>query len=365
MMETLLTDIPLITPDDDFEITKDCIYKEEHYSVRDNGAVYRHAREGKIKRKDDNKWTFGQKSNTNGYMLIGSHRVHIIVATAFHGANDSSKLVVDHIDTNRCNNRPENLRWLTRLENALNNPATRKRIEFLCGDIQKFLDDPSCLRDITGSNQDIMWMRTVSKEEARASFERIMSWGAKPNRETASAGGKLGEWVFTKSNSKATKDYSKQNLSNTDFQNIPQITVDSDFWGKETFILSDSPTPNAKQGNWHTLTEFLCCPRQISDTPVEDYFCNLEENAVYTRNQYGETKIVDFALSEDKKHLWVLSFQEGAIKPWAVSEIILHENTFIHLNRYTYFQEDGGRKYYILSQGKEWTGGDVFDDGIM
>ncbi|WP_294143305.1 HNH endonuclease signature motif containing protein [uncultured Sanguibacteroides sp.] len=32
--------------------------------------------------------------------------------------------VVDHIDTNRQNNRIENLRWLTKLENVLLNPIS-------------------------------------------------------------------------------------------------------------------------------------------------------------------------------------------------------------------------------------------------
>ena len=37
-------------------------------------------------------------------------------------------LEIDHIDTNRCNNRKENLRWFTKLENALNNEITRNKI---------------------------------------------------------------------------------------------------------------------------------------------------------------------------------------------------------------------------------------------
>lgn len=37
----------------DFKETKTCTYKGECYSVRDNGAVLRHAREGKRKRKYD------------------------------------------------------------------------------------------------------------------------------------------------------------------------------------------------------------------------------------------------------------------------------------------------------------------------
>lgn len=144
-----------------------CEYKGELYSVRDNGAVMRHVREGKKARKLDNIWTFGKKDPKNGYMMFSSHRVHIIVAKAFIPGNEDGKMVVDHIDTNRCNNRVENLRWVTRLENVLLNEATLKRVTYLCGgDIQKFIDNPSCLQDLTGGNQDIMWMRTVTKEEA-------------------------------------------------------------------------------------------------------------------------------------------------------------------------------------------------------
>ena len=38
---------------DDYNEVKDCIYKDEHYSARDNGAVMRHPRKGMRKRKLD------------------------------------------------------------------------------------------------------------------------------------------------------------------------------------------------------------------------------------------------------------------------------------------------------------------------
>jgi hypothetical protein len=28
----------------------------------------------------------------------------------------------------------------------------------------------------------------------------------------------------------------------------------------------------------------------------------------------------------------------------------------------SFFDENGAKKYFTLAQGKEWTGGDVFDD---
>lgn len=55
--------------------------------------------------------------------------MHRIVCTAFNESPSTDQPAGDHIDTNRANNRPENLRWLTRLENALPIEATDRRIE--------------------------------------------------------------------------------------------------------------------------------------------------------------------------------------------------------------------------------------------
>ena len=114
---------------DIFEKETKCTYKDNVYSVRDNGSVMRHPREGKKPRPLDNKWTFGTINIQKGYTMIGSEPVHRIVATAFLGEAPSKSHVVDHIDTNRQNNRPENLRWVTRLENIVLNEITRKKLE--------------------------------------------------------------------------------------------------------------------------------------------------------------------------------------------------------------------------------------------
>ena len=82
----------------DFKIVNKCIYKDEHYSVRDNGAALHHPRIGKRLRKYDNQWTFGKPNSKTGYMEIASVRIHRIVATAFHGERPTKEHVVDHIE---------------------------------------------------------------------------------------------------------------------------------------------------------------------------------------------------------------------------------------------------------------------------
>ena len=124
---------------DEFDKESECTYKNERYSVRDNGAVFRYPQDGKRPRPTDNNWTFGKLNSKTGYLEIASVRIHRIVATAFQGEPPTKEHVVDHIDTNKQNNRPENLRWLTRLENILLNPITARRIELVCGSVEAFL----------------------------------------------------------------------------------------------------------------------------------------------------------------------------------------------------------------------------------
>jgi len=124
---------------DNYHDEVEIIYRGEKYRVRDNGSLLRLPRHNKDLRHIDNQWTFGN-IDLHGYMRIGKELVHRIVATAFHNEPPSDKHVVDHIDTNRTNNRADNLRWLTREENLYDNPITKQRIEKIWGSIQSMLN---------------------------------------------------------------------------------------------------------------------------------------------------------------------------------------------------------------------------------
>ena len=189
---------------EEYKKQADCVYKDDHYSVRDNGAVFRHSRKNKSIRKLDNQWTFGTPNN-HGYMLIASEVVHRIVAYAFLGAPPTSQHIIDHIDTNRQNNRPENLRWLTKLENILNNPITVKKIIYRCGSIEAFIKDPSILKNYEGEDPNYSWMRTVTSEEARISWENLNNLGKKESRIQYPNRDSLENWLYTRKVKKTEK----------------------------------------------------------------------------------------------------------------------------------------------------------------
>ncbi len=385
----------------DYKDIKECIYKEEHYSVRDNGAVMRHLRDGKKHRRDDGVWTFGVKNPQNGYMMLGLHRVHIIVATAFLGARDSKVYVVDHIDTNRCNNRVENLRWFTRLENALNNEITRNKIIYICGSIEAFIENPSILRERLIGESSLEWMRTVTREEATTAYNNIKQyWEEQVAKPKLLAGGKMSEMIFSEripeirisslhqvskpnmDNSNNDQYNSQGNVSSEEwermtrslrkpYKELEQVSKEKERVSIESFepelVQAKSPAV-AWQKRWKTPTDFLCCPSEVSNNTITEYFnnliigCNYNSTLYYGNDKPDFQKIVDKAYIDDNNSILVFSVNEGGIKPYALSKIYISDDKIIHESIGTFFAEDGARKRFTLAQGLEWTGGDSIDD---
>lgn len=364
---------------DDYIEVQDCIYKDEHYSVRDNGAIMRHQRDGKPKRKKDDMWSFGERNILTGYMDFCGERVHRIVATAFHGPAPSAQHVVDHIDTNRQNNRPENLRWVTKLENILNNPITRAKIEYICGSIDAFLENPTLLYGHESEDKNFFWMRNVTSEEAKISYENFLNW-AKEHPEPK--GGLLGEWVYKERSdiyeqskkiemgkpSKSTIGNKGEYIVQHTFNNPNDLELmkpdNEEDEETEEFDVTDSLTPNCSQLNWRTPSEFPCCPQVITEHPIEQYLANLKHGAYFCKNKYYSVLVVEAAIIVDGKSLIVLTknADEHAVKQWGLSKVIFDEGVFYHKSEGTYFDEVGARKYFTIAQRKEWTGGEVFDD---
>ena len=294
----------ITTPKSNFSQEKTCFYKNEQYNARDNGAIFRHPIDLLRKRPTDNNWTFGKLNTKSGYLEIASVSVHRIVATAFHGDPPTKNHVVDHIDTNKQNNRPENLRWVTRLENILLNPITARRIEIVCGSLEEFLADPSKFRD-KFQDPNYEWMCTVSKEEAKVSLDRMQAWAKSDN---PLQGGSLGKWIFNRSI----------------IETLPEI--------RPNFIMSK--TLNAAQRvvfNFEDKpNEYPSTPQVFIGDPLTVYNERLIEGAPLFRNNNGEYVVVKSGFSKDKKALWVMTRaaylyceqEDGEWRPVPVAELL-------------------------------------------
>ena len=303
-----------------YELEKTCEYRGETYHVRDNGSIFRCRKLNKRKRPLDEKWTFGVPCKIKGYMNFSSEVVHRIVATAFHGQQPSEKHVVDHISTNKRNNRPENLRWVTRLENLILNPISLSRILIKYGSLDNVLSNPSKPSDGI-LEQNFEWMRTVTKEESDNARKNLIHWfkqGKIPK------GGELGEWIFKQIN----------------VPEQPEPIID--------YILSK--TPNAAQrikSHNDKPNEYPSTPRTLNNTPLLSYLNNLNEGKVFFRNHNGEYVVIKSAYSKDKQSIFVLTRadykyiqnKEGEFNPVPISDVqeqVLLNDLPHSLNEITY-----------------------------
>jgi hypothetical protein len=312
---------------DQFNQELEVVYRGETYRVRDNGAACRQPKPDKRKRPRDGVWTFGSPNASTGYMHIASEVVHRIIATAFHGEQPSEKHIVDHIDTNRRNNRVENLRWITRLDNILLNPITLRRIELAYGSLDEFFKNPGAPVN-SKAIKNFAWMKAVSKEEAHESRNRLFRWAASGQIPKGEA---LGEWV-----------YRVKHPTESVVDHVPDV---------QSLIL------NAIQRNWKTPTKFGMCPDECSSEALSEYAARLKFGTVFACNSFGESRTV--VAEEGTGFLSVLcNLPENPIKKWALTKVTVENGKFIHESVRTYFSLQGALKEYCTLLG------DPFEESI-
>ena len=301
---------------DSFDREVECCYKGEIYSVRDNGSIKRHCREGKKPRPSDEKWTFGSYDPEDGYAKFCGQAVHRIVATAFHGEPPTSQHVVDHIDTNRQNNRPENLRWVTKLENVLLNEITRTKLERICRcPIEEILKDWSILRD-KNLPPNIEWMKAVTKEEAQKTLDFWQQW------------------------------------------------IKDDRWRKQVEQQLENSLYKEQQARRYSPVYRL--EPLDGEISLNSYFARLKNGEVFsfiqTRFDKYKYSIIDFCLNKDGDILSVATEGDGkGIKNFFITTVTFENGEFKYDTR-SFFSIQGVEKYMTLARGEEWTGGDVIDD---
>ena len=341
-----------------------CVYNGRRYYVRDNGAVYRQCKEDGTIRKGDEVWTFGNFNPNTGYLFIGQERVHRIVCTAYCGGPEGDRNVVDHIDTNRCNNRPENLRWVTRLENILLNPITRAKIEVICGSVEAFLENPNLLKGHESENSNFGWMRVVTKEEGQRTLERWKKWAAKTKDERMPKGKGVGNWILKGDKPafdvKPKRHFPYAGPYKSYAEHMAIIDEMNRIEHEKQYGLKDSLTPGAKQLDWKTPSEFPQTPQEITATPLHDYLSRLTTGTIYCRNQYGESPVYDAAIAEDGSHLSVISEITG-VTHYALSEVTFTDGSFVHKSIRTFFSSEDAEILFAQSLGRECPVGEGFE----
>lgn len=117
------------------------------YAVSNHGRI---CRVGATTRYRASRKMLGVKPGRNGYRAVALHAdgkqrstsVHVVVCETFHGPRPSEDHEVAHFDGDRLNNRADNLRWATRVENMADQArhGTRPR-----GDTHHSKLKPECL----------------------------------------------------------------------------------------------------------------------------------------------------------------------------------------------------------------------------
>jgi len=95
---------------------------------------YEFSNMGRIKKKRNDIISFGNLNNM-GYLSVNineyRYMMHYLICLAFNGKPNGvygNEITVDHIDQNRSNNKPDNLKWANRIEQATNTSKVKKVI---------------------------------------------------------------------------------------------------------------------------------------------------------------------------------------------------------------------------------------------
>lgn len=316
---------------DDFVQEKSCAYKGETYSVRDNGAVMRHEKEGGRKRNIDGNWTFGNLDD-KGFLRIGGEKINRIVATAFFGVPPNEQYVVFHKNYNSQDNRAKNLCWVTKFEFKILQPNIQSQLRMLTGKkIEAILSDIVILQTIDAPN--LNWMKSVTQTEADKCLQKYIDLKFSTPQEREEL-----DW-----NSPVSREKVK--------------TLNPDF--------HESLTPKAVVRGNMIPSYFPCCPQEESENPLLAYYEKLQSGNVYYMNSRYKTLILEAAFYEEKQQIIVKCESgdgENAIKSWSVSIITFENGLYVHSLYKTCFRKDSADKYFTILQGKEWTSGNVFDD---
>jgi len=208
---------------------------------------------------------------------------------------------------------------------VLKNPYTRKKVEYLCGSIEAFLDDPSLLRDVSG-NPNFEWMRAVTPEEAKQCKARMDIWAGSTSAQQA-------------------KPQTQDRLRKSQSQLNPLQPIQK--WqaglGREPG-LDFAMTPRSAQYMWSTEIHFPRCPINIGTDPLDDYVQNTSTGDILAYSDDPEIcpklTVNRVEYLKDKNSILILCNRAG--ERWTIVGIAVSDGWlphFIHFNLGNYSSE--------------------------
>ncbi len=204
--------------------------------------------------------------------------------------------------------------------------------------------------DLASKIFDICLIVLVNQKESDSCLENLTKWANQNSSKNISAGGSLGEWVYR----------TRKNIFRYEY---PEGFEKSD-GTKPDIIMSLSPNAAQDKTKWRIPTEFPCCPAELTETPLQDYFENLKQGKIFCRNKQYSSSVLEAALYKDNIIVKTKNREINAIKPWSLCTITFENNLFVHKVYMTCFEKECADKFFLVLQGreKEWTGGIVFDE---
>ena len=221
-------------------------------------------------------------------------------------------------------------------------------------------------------------------------------WAEQAKRPKQLAGGKLNDSVYRKQPNVSEKQLNTDNItapissndeksdslvSNEEWEKMTQslrvpypkeekkkVEESSTIYIEEPQLVQARFPSIAWQKKWKTPSNFMCCPSEMGNNPIADYYTKLVIGADYNSTLYYGDSVpniqttIDKAYIDCKNIILVLSMNEAGIKPYALSKIYIEDGKFIHESMGTFFEEQGARKQFTLAQGLDWAGEDSIDD---
>ena len=122
-----------------------------------------------------------------------------------------------------------------------------------------------------------------------------------------------------------------------------------------------SLTTNAVQRSWRTPTEFPNCPTIVGPDALADYARKLVRGAVFAKDKYKTTTVVEAAESGSILSVWGEFSGGNQIKPWAVTKVTVEEGKLVHESVGSFFSLDGAKKAHCHLLGIPYAGESIDD----